>query len=45
MKRETKLPETLQEAIVYFTNPDNCLEFMAELRWGNDVTCPRLVDG
>jgi transposase-like protein len=33
-------PKTLQQAIVYFANPDNCLEFMASRRWPNGVTCP-----
>lgn len=26
-------PETLQEAIVYFSNDENCRTFMAKLRW------------
>jgi transposase-like protein len=33
-------PKTLQQAIVYFANPDNCLEFMVSRRWPNGVTCP-----
>lgn len=33
-------PKTLQDAIVYFSNPDNCLEYMAAHRWPNGVTCP-----
>src|SRR5689334_2735471 len=28
-----QLPSTLQEAIVYFADPKNCNEFLAELRW------------
>ena len=32
--------ETLQEAIVYFSSPDNCLEFLVALRWPDGVTCP-----
>ncbi|MGA8145818.1 MAG: IS1595 family transposase [Candidatus Acidiferrales bacterium] len=35
-----KKPRTLQQAIVYFANPDNCLAFMVERRWPNGVTCP-----
>ncbi len=32
---------TLQEAIVYFTDPDNCLSYMVPLTWPNGVvTCP-----
>ncbi|MDZ4802383.1 MAG: IS1595 family transposase [Bryobacteraceae bacterium] len=33
---------TLQEAIVYFSNPDNCQNFMIESRWvDGKVVCPR----
>jgi transposase-like protein len=37
-----KLPKTLQEAIVYFADPDNALRFMVQFRWpdGKPV-CPR----
>jgi transposase-like protein len=35
-----KKPKTLQEAIVHFANPDNCLKFMVKLRWPNGVICP-----
>jgi transposase-like protein/ribosomal protein L37AE/L43A len=32
---------TLQEAIVYFSNPDNCVAYMVERRWRNGVVaCP-----
>jgi transposase-like protein len=34
-------PKTLQEAAVYFSNPDNCLAEMVKLRWqGGPVVCP-----
>lgn len=33
-------PQTLQEAIEYFSNPDNCLTYLARKRWPNGVTCP-----
>ncbi|HEY6126975.1 MAG TPA: IS1595 family transposase [Candidatus Acidoferrum sp.] len=34
-------PATLQEAIQYFANYDNCRSFMVELRWPNGVIkCP-----
>lgn len=34
-------PETLQEAIRYFTDPDVCLAAAVKLRWKNDpVACP-----
>jgi len=36
-----KWPGTLQEAIQYFTDPDNCHAFMVEMRWPDGkVTCP-----
>lgn len=36
-----KEPEILQEAILYFSNPDNCVQYMAALRWPNGVViCP-----
>jgi transposase-like protein len=34
-------PKTLQEAIVYFSNPTNCREFLAKRRWPNGAVCPR----
>jgi transposase-like protein len=33
-------PKTLQQAIVYFADADNCLKFMVERRWPNGVSCP-----
>ena len=37
-----KYPETLQEAIVFFSKYENCHNIMVELRWGvcEAVTCP-----
>jgi transposase-like protein len=37
MSRE---PKSLQEAIVYFSNPDNCISYLAAKRWPNGVVCP-----
>jgi transposase-like protein len=34
-------PNTLQEAIVYFSDPANCREYLVARRWPNGVTCPR----
>ena len=35
-------PATLTEAVIYFTNPDNCLTYFAARRWPDgDVICPR----
>jgi transposase-like protein len=36
-----KAPTTLQAAIIYFADPENCREFMTELRWPDGkVLCP-----
>src|SRR5437667_3144417 len=37
----TKEPETLQGAIVYFSKPENCREYLVARRWPDGVTCPR----
>jgi len=36
-------PQTLQEAIVYFAVPENCLNYLVAHRpeWKNGVTCPQ----
>jgi transposase-like protein len=34
-------PTTLQEAIVYFSDPVNCREYLVKRRWSNGVVCPR----
>jgi transposase-like protein len=33
-------PKTLQEAIAYFANPDNCLHYIVVRRWPSGVVCP-----
>lgn len=33
-------PETLIEAIRFFSDPEVCHNYMVELRWGNKVECP-----
>ena len=33
-------PTTLQEAIIYFSNPDNCLAYLVAHRWPRGVVCP-----
>jgi len=34
-------PKTLQQAILYFSDPDNCLSFLVARRWKDGVMCPR----
>src|SRR5947207_8387874 len=34
-------PNTLREAIVYFSDPVNCREYLVARRWPNGVTCPK----
>ena len=39
---ENKFPETLQQAIKYFANPDVAFEFMKQIRWPDGIVkCPR----
>lgn len=38
---ETVGPNTLQEAVLYFANADNCREYLMAHRWPEGVTCPR----
>jgi transposase-like protein len=34
-------PKSLQEATIYFSNPDNCIDYLAIRRWPNGkVVCP-----
>ena len=33
-------PKSLQEAIIYFSNPDNCVDYLAARRWPDGVICP-----
>src|SRR6266403_2930790 len=33
-------PETLLEAVSYFSNPENAFQFFKEIRWPNGVRCP-----
>ena len=35
-----KAPKTLQEAIVYFADADNCLHYIVAHRWADGVVCP-----
>jgi transposase-like protein len=41
MDTETRMPETLLEAVKFFSDQDVSLAFVAKLRWPNGVTCPR----
>lgn len=37
----TSEPKSLQEAVVYFSNPDNCIDYLAIRRWPDGrVVCP-----
>jgi transposase-like protein len=40
MSMTNALPATLTEAIRYFSDPDNCLSYLAGRRWPNGVRCP-----
>jgi transposase-like protein len=36
-----KLPESLQEAVVYFSDPERVHAFAVALRWPEGISCPR----
>jgi len=38
--RDTAFPQTLQEAVLCFTDLDTSNTFMAQIRWPDGVTCP-----
>jgi hypothetical protein len=38
--KQSEWPKTLLEAVRYFSNPDNCQDFLVTLRWPEGVTCP-----
>lgn len=40
METTENSPQTLLEAIRYFSDPDICVEFTAKLRWPDGATCP-----
>jgi transposase-like protein len=40
MKKRTEFPTTLQQAIIYFADPENASNFLSQLRWPNGVECP-----
>lgn len=35
-----KHPKTLQQAIIFYADPDNCLNHLVSQRWPDGVTCP-----
>lgn len=35
-----KEPKTLQQAIIYFADPDNCVAYLVDRRWPDGVACP-----
>ncbi len=39
-ERNPKHPTTLQEAILYFADPDRCLDYVVSRRWPDGVSCP-----
>jgi transposase-like protein len=40
MKRNSRQIKTLQDAVVYFSDADNALDYMANKLWPDGVTCP-----
>jgi hypothetical protein len=33
-------PKTIQDAVVFFSNPENCVRYLVECRWPAGVVCP-----
>src|SRR5687768_1002370 len=44
MMKRTEFPKTLQQAILYFSDAENCINFLSQMRWPDGVTCP-ICDG
>jgi len=40
MAKQSDFPKTLQQAILYFSDADNCINFLSQMRWPNGVECP-----
>jgi transposase-like protein len=40
MANKGEFPKTLQQAIIYFADPENASNFLMQLRWPNGVECP-----
>jgi transposase-like protein len=40
MTKQSEFPKTLQQAILYFADADNCINFLTQMRWPNGVECP-----
>jgi len=45
METANRIPETLIDAVAYFSDADNALVFMTEMRWPNGVKCPYCKSG
>lgn len=44
MKNDNAFPKTLQQAIIYFSDPDTALGCMVAIRWPDGISCPRCGD-
>ena len=40
MNNKGEFPKTLQQAILYFADPENASNFLMQMRWPNGVECP-----
>lgn len=39
-EHEIQTPESLQEAMTYFSDEDRCIAYLVSMRWPEGVTCP-----
>jgi transposase-like protein len=44
MTKQVEFPRTLQQAILYFSDAENCINFLSQMRWPHGVECP-ICDG
>lgn len=38
--KQVEFPKTLQQAIIYFSDAENCVNFLSQMRWPDGVECP-----
>jgi transposase-like protein len=38
--KQVEFPRTLQQAIIYFSDAENCTNFLSQMRWPEGVECP-----
>lgn len=39
--KDMDIPQTLQDALIYFNDSQACFDFVVQMRWADGVVCPR----